>query len=339
MKVLLNCGLPFSFAHGGAQIQIEQTKLALEQIGVEVEFLRWWDDAQTGDILQWFGRPPAHYVAMAQKKGLKVVILDLLSAQGSHSGLRLWLHKIAIKGIRAVMPKRRAAMLTPAAYITVDACIANTPCEANIMSSVYGAPPERVHVVPNGVEDIFFQSPKVDRGSWLVCTGTITQRKRILELAQAAVEAKTPLWVVGKPYSEDDPYFKAFALLAKENPDLIRYEGAIGDRATMAKVYREARGFVLLSTMETRSLSSEEAAACECPLLLSDLPWARDVFGAAACYSSIKGSLKQTAKTLREFYDAAPTLPPPTKPMSWTEVAGQFREIYRSVLEEPTRNP
>ena len=39
--------------------------------------------------------------------------------------------------------------------------------------------------------------------------------------------------------------------------------------------YREARGFVLLSAMESLSLSALEAAACECPLFLSDLPWAR----------------------------------------------------------------
>ena len=40
MKVLFDCHLPFMLAHGGMQIQIEQTRAALERLGVEVEPLR-----------------------------------------------------------------------------------------------------------------------------------------------------------------------------------------------------------------------------------------------------------------------------------------------------------
>ena len=43
MKVLIDHQLPFLLAHGGLQIQIEQTKAALEKIGIEVEYLRFWD--------------------------------------------------------------------------------------------------------------------------------------------------------------------------------------------------------------------------------------------------------------------------------------------------------
>jgi hypothetical protein len=38
MKILFDHRLPFSFAHGGAQIQIHQTKATLEKIGVQVEY-------------------------------------------------------------------------------------------------------------------------------------------------------------------------------------------------------------------------------------------------------------------------------------------------------------
>ena len=46
MKILIHCNQPFVLAHGGLQSQIEQTKGALERIGVDVEFLRWWDEQQ-----------------------------------------------------------------------------------------------------------------------------------------------------------------------------------------------------------------------------------------------------------------------------------------------------
>ncbi len=60
------------------------------------------------------------------------------------------------------------------------------------MVDVFGALPEKTHVVPNGVEDVFLNSQPAQRGPWLVCTATITERKRVLELAQAAVRAETP---------------------------------------------------------------------------------------------------------------------------------------------------
>src|SRR6185503_2412225 len=106
-----------------------------------------------------------------------------------------------------------------------------------------------------------------ERGRWLVCTAIITERKRVLELAQAALHAQTPIWIIGKPYSETDPYFQEFLALAKTHPEVIRYEGAISDRQRLAQIYREARGFVLLSKWESLSLSALEAAACGCPVL------------------------------------------------------------------------
>ena len=44
MKVLINCDTPFILAHGGMQVQIEQSLAALTAIGVQAEPLRWWDD-------------------------------------------------------------------------------------------------------------------------------------------------------------------------------------------------------------------------------------------------------------------------------------------------------
>jgi glycosyltransferase involved in cell wall biosynthesis len=197
---------------------------------------------------------------------------------------------------------------------------------------LYGAPPERIHIIPNGVEDEFLNSQRAQRGPWLVCTATITERKRVLELAEAAVRARTPLWIVGKPYSEKDAYAQRFFALAKAQPHLLRYDGPIQDRAKLAQVYREARGFVLLSSMESLSLSALEAAACECPLLLSRLPWATTGFRENACYCPVPSSAARTAALLRQFYDAAPGLKPPPRPLRWLEVGQQLKRLYETLI-------
>jgi glycosyltransferase involved in cell wall biosynthesis len=332
MKVLFDHHMPFALAHGGFQQQLASTKMALEQVGVEVDYLRWWDAAQRGDLIHFAGRPTTDYIAFAHGLGLKVIIGELLTATGSRSSRQLALQKFSTNRLRTILPGMFTTRMGWDSYRKADACVALTPWEAHLMNYLFGAPKERIHVVPNGVEEIFLNSSKSARGQWLVCTATITERKRVLELAQAAARAQTPVWIIGKAYADSDAYAQRFSALAKQHPQILRYEGAIADRARLAQIYREARGFVLLSAMESLSLSALEAAACECPLLLGDLPWARSAFAGAAQFCPVTKSTEQTAGVLREFYDAAPSLPAPHKPAAWIEIGHQLKKVYERVL-------
>jgi glycosyltransferase involved in cell wall biosynthesis len=332
MKILFNCSVPFSLVHGGQAIQIQQTMAALAGLGAEVEPLRWWDETQTGQVIHHFGRMPADQIRFAHAKKIRVVMAELLTAQGSRSGPQLRLQKYISRGIARLAPRSFIASYNWDSYRLADAVVAITPWEKHLMEYLFGADPQKIHVVPNGVEETFLNSPPVPRGPWLVCTATITGRKRVLELAQAATVAETPVWIIGRAYTDDDPYAQKFFQLAKQAPRFIRYEGAISDRAKLAAVYRAARGVVLLSTMESLSLSALEAAACGCPLLLSDLPWAHGTFVQGAQLCPVTDSVSVTAGALRRFYDAAPGLPCPPKPATWPEVGRQFLAVYEKVM-------
>lgn len=263
---------------------------------------------------------------------MKIVVADLLTEQGSRSRFHLGFQKFVMRAVETALPGGANEVFNWKSYRLADACIALTSWEAQLLHELFGAPGEKLHVIPNGVEEVFLEDRPAPRGPWLVCTATITERKRIFELAEAAVAAQTPLWIVGKAYSDTDPYARRFFDLAAQHPKILRYEGAIADRARMAQVYREARGFVLLSTMESLSLSALEAAACKCPLLLSDLPWARTVFQDGVSYCPIAG-VGQTAPLLRRFYAAAPALSPPPRPMTWLAVAQQLKTLYEGLLK------
>jgi glycosyltransferase involved in cell wall biosynthesis len=333
MKILIHGSPPFALAHGGHQIQILRTLAALEANGVQVEPVRWWDENQTGDLIHYFGRMPAEHIRLAHQKNIRVVIGELLTAQGSRSESQLRRQKIISRTVEKFAPANFVAAFNWESYRLADAVIAMTPWEKHLMNYLFGAPLEKIFIVPNGVEEVFLTAPKTPRGQWLACTATITPRKRVLELAQAAVRAQTPLWIIGKAYTESDPYVRQFYALAKQHPQLICTDSpTMSDRAGLAKIYRAARGFVLLSAMETRSLAAEEAAACECPLLLSDLPWARTTFENAATYCPLAKSVEATAQALRKFYDAAPDLPLPPKPPTWNEIGRQLKTIYERIL-------
>lgn len=335
MKVIFEHHSPFMLAHGGAQIQIEQTRVGLEKLGVIVEPLRWWDETQSGDILHHFNRIPTFLQRLAQEKGMKVVMSAFMSGLGARPAWKRRLQKLAFRVVRPVAPRRLRDLFNWDSYRLLDGIIAMTPYEASLLTGIHDAPPSGVHVVPNGVEEVFLKSRPSPRGEWLICTASIIELKQVLKLAQIAVQAQSPIWIIGKALPDEDEYARRFFEYASQNPKFVRYEGPIADRARLAGIYREARGFVLLSRWESLSLSALEAAACRCPLLLSDLPWAHSAFKDRARYCRVNEPVPAAAAVLRHFYDTAPSLEPPPMPLSWTEVAGQLKAVYESILKQP----
>ena len=129
MKVLLDHQLPFTLAHGGLQIQIERTKAALEQAGLEVEYLRWWDSKQKGDLIHFFGRANPSHIDFAHAQGMKYVMSDLLTGQGSRSRHRLQTQAAIERVLRAVVPPVLLANLRWDSYHKADATILLTEWE------------------------------------------------------------------------------------------------------------------------------------------------------------------------------------------------------------------
>jgi hypothetical protein len=134
MKVLFDHHLPFALAHGGFERQLVQTMLALKQAGVETDCVRWWDDAQRGDLIHFAGRPAADYITFAQGRGCRVVVAELLTATGSRSRGELALQKMAISVFRKILPGTFSLRMAWDSYRLADACIANTAWEAHLMT-------------------------------------------------------------------------------------------------------------------------------------------------------------------------------------------------------------
>lgn len=336
MKILFDHPMPFQLAHGGAQTQIEETMRALQNLGLTVEPLRWWDDSQEGDIVHFFNRPNSLYAKLVKARQRKLVISELLTGPGSWGFWRRLPNRFICLA-DSLLKGKLSARLHWDVYRCADAVIALTPWEAQIAAELYGAPTESISVVPNGVQMEFFgqaadSQSQEDKEDFIVCTTTITERKRVLELADAAVAAKIPILIVGKPYFESDPYFLRFLEIHRSHPQLVRYEGPVNDRQRLASIYRRARGFALLSAMESLSLSALEAVASGCPLLLSDLPWARCTFGDRIAYCPVTKKTSLTAASLKKFYDEAPSVERLPPPLTWMQVGQQIKAIYERIL-------
>jgi len=332
MRVLLDHPNPFLFAHGGLKVQIEQTKKALQGEGLHVDFLRWWDEKQKADLIHFFGRPHPAYIQQAQKKKIPVVFSDLLGGLGSRPlHLRLiqrWITRLT----QRLLPPEFTIRMGWASYDLARRVIALTSWEKQLMKEQFGAADEKVAVVPNGVEKIFFKKRSDGRRQkHLIAAMTITEVKRPIELVQAAAIAKTKIRIIGAHYQKEALYFRRFQEEVRRAKPWVEYLGGTADREKLASELYLASGFVLLSSWESQSLSALEAAASGCPLLLSDLPWARSTFGKQASYSPVTTPLR-TAPFLRAFASGASGAPRFHGVLGWREVAQQLKKLYRDVM-------
>lgn len=331
MKILVNHSDCFQLAHGGFSTQIIKTVEALRNESIEVEYLRWWDKDQLADHILYFGRPHPYEIKLAQEKGIKFSFMELLTGQASRSSFQLFNQRLLVQGLGRIVPSNLQSRLGWESYKLADQVFSLTPWEAELMEYIFGRPQNRIQIVPNGVADVFKLQKERTSGDWLVCTATITNRKNILHLCELALRSKTKVWIIGKPYSPNNPYFKAFISLQKQHSELIRYEGAIDSESELAEVYQNSRGFVMLSTMESLSLSTLEASAAKCPLLLTDLPWAKTTFGDKASYINLKESSKVQAKKLRTFYEISKDSSSNYSPLSWRDVAKEYIKAFHSL--------
>jgi len=332
MKVLFSCPLPFFLAHGGSQTLVEALMRELQNLGTEVEPARWWDENQTGDILNFIGRPTTLSVRLAHQKGFKVVMTDLLDQTASRSDFRLLLQRTFNRSLGRLLANF-TGQFNWEAYRETDAMIFAVPHEWEVAQYLFGATPSRGHVVPHGLEEGALRelAAPQEQGDYLISVATIDRRKNSIRLAEAARAAQVPVLFLGKPYSEDDEYFRRFLQLVDDKH--VRYPGFVSQQEK-CQYLRGARGFVLLSEFESGCIAVFEAAAAGLPLLLSDLPWARRSYVEARAIEFAKPKDELSAsRALASFYQHAHREPGTTFPLlTWRQVAEQYMAIYQDVL-------
>jgi glycosyltransferase involved in cell wall biosynthesis len=333
MKVLFSHHFPFFLAHGGLQTQIEALMHQLRKLGVEVEPERWWDENQTGDVLQYFGRPGTNgLVRAAKRKGFKVAMFENLDQTASRSVAALRAQKIITRSAKKLLPGLMDRLAWDV-YQELDALIYATNIEWETARYLFAARQNIGHVIGHGLDEVALEalSQAAPEGDYLISIATITERKNTLLLAEAARRARVPVVFLGKPYSTSDECFLRFKAIVDDR--FVRYPGYVTE-AEKWRLIRSARGFVLLSQFESGCIAVYEAAAAGLPLLLSALPWATKVYHDVAGARFISPDQDvEVASKLVEFFKFARrgnrhTFPVP----AWRDVARSYLSIYEKLV-------
>jgi len=323
---------PHCFAFGGFEVQMIAAMEAAKGIGADVAPLDFWRREADFDILHCWGLDLQHTnsVNWAHAGGKKIV----LSALVKYPTWRSWLRHLASM---AVGPARfRKTMLAKIDCITVI-----NDAQAHYLVRTVGFPAQKVKVVSNLVDDVFFNPPTgansaaLGIGNYVICAGNVCRRKNQLSLIHACRRLGVPLLLVGSVMTGEEDYGQAVADAMAANSGFGWLRGLNPGSSELAQAYRSAAVFALPSYEEQQPISALEAAAMRKPLVLGDLPYARQEFYERAALANPR-SVESIAGAIRKALDNPSAHCPPTsaiEPCRKEKIGAAYMAIYEQLIQ------
>jgi glycosyltransferase involved in cell wall biosynthesis len=337
MKVAFLAPLPFSIAFGGLEIQVLRTAEALRARGVAVDLLDPWKQAFDADLLHCFGSEYqlGEVVARARDRGVPVVVSSVFLPRQATALYRVWKH------LDRVVPVKTSFRLRREVLAAADAVIALTEVEAAALTRLFGTPPDRIHVIPNGVDDQFFSATpgafeeQYGLTGFALCVAAVEPRKNQRRLVGALRGMAMALVLIGRATAPQGPYARVVGDAVRAEPGWRWIDGLPHDSPLLASAYAAASVCVLPSLTEGQPLAALEAAAAGANLVVSDLPYLRETFGTSAWYCNPRSpsSIRRAVLAAGAAPRGARAADRPAWLRRWSEVAGQVEALYRIVLE------
>jgi len=187
-------------------------------------------------------------------------------------------------------------------------------------------------VVPYAVDETIFKLPAaVNKNEQMVlCVARIEGRKNQLNLIKAMNGTGFQLYLVGNPAPHHMDYFHE---CQKQAGDNIHFVSQVS-QAELVEYYSKAKVHVLPSWFETAGLSSLEAAAMGCNVVITRKGDANEYFGEEAEYCD-PASPSSIRKAIERAASSEPNLLLQQKIYSdftWSKAASRTFEAYTAVL-------
>lgn len=358
MKVALINRTSMYSVKGGDTIQVLKTAEGLNQLGVtaevfkasetipyhEFDLLHFFNIIRPADHLKHIRRSGKPYVvstiyldySLFDKYGRRFPFRHLFSVLGKSSaeycknmhryinGQDKLVSRSYILGHRRSMKKvlAGASLLLP-----------NSTSEYERLAVDLGIKNDH-HVVPNGIDSsIFSDKPtNVPREEKVLSVGQIYGMKNQHLLIQACGELGYELEIVGKPPPNHAAYYNYCRSIAGNTVKFIDFM----PQEELIQRYASAKVHALPSWFETTGLTSLEAGAMGCKLVVSKHGDTRDYFGEHAFYCDPK----EPATINQALIDAMEAQEEPAfrdiilREFTWEKAAEETLLAYKKVLDE-----
>ncbi len=292
---------------GGDTVQVSETAKHLSALGVEVDIRLTNEciDYEKYDLLHFFNiTRPADILFHIKKSGkpyaVSTILVDYSDYDKFHrkgiagllfrffradtieyiktvarwlaGGDRLmtisYLWKGQRNGIREILAK--AAILLPNSQLEHERLVKKYGCNADYI------------IVPNGIDETLFhfEPPVVKDDLLVICAARIEGIKNQLNLIKALNGTKYRLLLIGTPAPNQQGYYAECCKQAANNIHFISHVS----QQELVRYYREAKTHILPSWFETTGLSSLEAAAMGCNIVISERGDVKEYFDNEAFY-------------------------------------------------------
>ena len=317
MKVLFSSRATLFSVPGGDTIQLVKTAEYLRKLGVSVDFTHDSQPDLNGyDLVHLFNlmRPQDIYVQAlnAKRQGKPVALSTIYGLYTEYEkkarpglvgfvtrNMPIWqIERLKVMG-RAINNHEfgRGSLLVAGlgyhrlcSWITklVDVFLPNSHSEMERVNSDFIFSRNKPFVVvPNAVDTSVFNPKSVivqdsikRFEGCILSVARIEGRKSQLELVRAVKGIDVDLVLIGNPAPNHIGYYETIKCEAHER---VHFIGQV-DHLTLAQYYAVSKVHALVSWMETPGLSSLEAGAMGCNLVITDKGDTRDYFGDDAHY-------------------------------------------------------
>jgi glycosyltransferase involved in cell wall biosynthesis len=364
LKVLFIARASLYKNKGGDTIQILRTAESLTRLGIEVD-VRLTDEAidyRAYDLLHFFNiiRPAdilKHVLVSAKPYVVSTIFVDysefdkrarsgmsrLIFAVLSRDGVE-YLKAVAravVNREKIVTPRflfygqrrsikkiiRGAALLLP-----------NSASEYQRLYRQYGEA-QQYRVIPNSIDPAIFHLPATEASrepDLILCVARIEGLKNQLNLIRAVSGTSYRLMIIGAPSANQQHYYEACRKEAGPNVSFI--PGM--DQQSLAGYYARASIHVLPSWFETTGLSTLEAAAMGCRIVITEKGDQREYFGDHAFYCD-PASPATILDAIRRAMAAHPDSALQQKIVSeytWQRTAEKTAAAYAGIAALPASN-
>jgi glycosyltransferase involved in cell wall biosynthesis len=224
------------------------------------------------------------------------------------------------KSIKTIM--KRAKVFLP-----------NSEMEYKQMVKLYSLTPP-YSVIPNGIDKNLFESKEENKKdkSMVVCAARIEGLKNQLNLIKALNNSDYNLFIIGNAAPNQSSYYNECKTLAADNIHFIDHL----PQEELIQYYEKAKVHILPSWFETCGLSTLEAAAMGCNVVITEKGYASEYCNGHAFYcdpsspSSILEAINKASNANGEKILQEKIL----KDYTWHNAALKTYTVYKKILSE-----
>lgn len=332
MKILFFPYQPHCFAFGGFELQMLSAYDALNKNGIDVHKIDLWDRDNNFDIAHIWGVGLANYENFfwAKKSGKKIVTTilpdyfeDFKSKVKFHLSLKLYKQRF----FKEMM------------HLS-DAIVVVNQQQADVCINFYKVNKNLVHVIPNIVNDVFFESAfqsqkNIGNEGYILSVGNICRRKNQINLAKATIAINHKLVLIGKVLDGEELYGNELDKIVKTNSNIKWIKGLDENSKELVEYYKNSISFALPSFKEQQPISLLEAVTMGKPILVGKKAYSKQKYF-ENCYVVNPNSISDISKGLKSIINQPHKFIPSFQYMNEcraNNVAEKYINVYRSLLQ------